>query len=71
MTPCLQALTTLPENRSFVFKSPHGGSQPFAILFLGDPAPSFALHRLEAHTWCISMHTGKSPHTFLKIGKMC
>lgn len=66
MTPCLQALATLPENESLVFQCPHGGSQPFAILFLGDPAPSFALHRLEAHTWYMSIQTGKSPYTFLK-----
>lgn len=72
MTPCLQALATLPENGSLVFQYPHGGSQPFAILFLGDPAPSFALHRLETHTWYISIHTDKSPYTFfLNKKKMC
>lgn len=71
MTRCLQALGTLPENGSSVFQYPYSGSQTFATLFLGHPAPSFALHRLEAHTRCINIHTGKSPYTFFKTGKKC
>ena len=52
-----QWLRALAKDPGFDSQHLHGGSQPSVTPVPGDPMPSSGSCGLQAHTWCIDVHT--------------